>query len=333
MARLNLSKLHGKEGGTTMAGTAAGSARENGVVVVLSWFGKRDTLECVASLLADPVPVTVLVVDNGSFDGVLEEVAARWPEVATLQTGSNLGFAGGMNRGVEWALDQGATYVTVLNNDTIVPVGTIGHLQLVAAEQRAVSPEVFYRDRPDDLWFGGGSLDQRSMFPHHTPVDRLGLAENGLRSTELLAGCCITASAATWQKAGLFDERFFLNFEDSEWSLRARSAGIGLVVDCSRSILHTVSASFVREAAFLSTFYFVRNGLLFNRVCGGSAFSRLRFLRRKASLVVTASIRGRAWKRAARHAVMVAWAVGCDVFRRYGAAPARLQRLASGWRG
>ncbi len=317
---------------TSEAGNAASPAPQNGVVVVLSWFGRHDTIECVRSLLAAPMPATVLVVDNGSFDGVLDEVSARWPEVATLQTNSNLGFAGGMNRGIEWALDHGARFVTVLNNDTVVPVGTIGSLQEAATGPLAVSPEVFYRDRPDEIWFGGGSLDRALMFPHHTPANQLKEPDGVLRRTEVLAGCCITASAAIWRQVGLFDERFFLNFEDSEWSLRARRAGVDLAVDCSTRILHTVSASFVREAAFLSTYYFVRNGLLFNRLCGGSAFSRLRFLRRKAPLMVSASPRERAWRRAARHAVMIVWAISSHVSRQYGAAPPVLQRLVSGWR-
>jgi GT2 family glycosyltransferase len=317
---------------TSETGRLDSAAHHDGVVVVLSWHGRRDTLACVESLLADPEPATVLVVDNGSFDGVLEEVAERWPEVHTLQTGTNLGFAGGMNRGIHWALDRGARFITVLNNDTIVPVGTIGRLQRVAAGRRAVSPEVLYRDRPDELWFGGSSLDDRLMFPFHTPTEALEPPVDGLRVTRLLAGCCITASARVWHDVGLFDERFFLNFEDSEWSLRARRAGVELVVDCTVGILHAVSASFVREAAYLSTFYFVRNGLLFNRLGGGTVRSRLGFLRHTASLVITASVRSGQPKRAARHAVMAAWAVASHLLRRYGPAPRMLHRLASGWR-
>lgn len=299
---------------------------------MLSWFGRQDTVECVRSLLEHPMPARVLVVDNGSYDGIIEEVSARWPEVATLQTGSNLGFSGGMNRGIEWALEQGAEFVTVLNNDTVIPPGAIGRLQQHAVARRAISPEVYYLDRPSELWFGGGSLDRDLMFPYHSPTHQLGPIRDDLRRTELLAGCCVTASAEVWREVGLFDERFFLNFEDSEWSLRARAAGIELAVDCSTRILHAVSASFVRDAAFLGTFYFVRNGLLFNRIGGGSIESRVRFLRHKALLAVTANLRARAWKRAARHGVMVVCGIACNAIRHYGTAPRLLQRLASGWR-
>lgn len=300
---------------------------------MLSWFGREDTVECVRSLLAHPMPAIVLVVDNGSFDGVIEEVAERWPSVATLQTDANLGFAGGMNRGIQWALDRGYGFVTVLNNDTVVPAGTIAHLQqLVSGASLAVSPEVHYQDHPEDIWFGGATFDTTLNFPFHTPSDQLEPARGGLRMTPLLAGCCITAPAAVWREVGLFDERFYLNFEDSEWSLRAHAHGVALAVDCQTRILHAVSASFARDAAILGTFYFVRNGLLFNRLSGGSLFSRVLFVRRKALLAVTASARAGEWNTAYRHGIVVGWAIACHAIGRYGEAPMRLQKLVSGWR-
>lgn len=301
------------------------------VVVVLSWHGRADTLDCVASLLDDPTAARVLVVDNGSFDGVLDEVARRWPEVATLQTGVNLGFAGGMNRGIEWALDRGASAVTVLNNDTLVPPGVIRRSVELARGRRAVSPEVRYRDRQDEIWFGGGELHRRLAFPHHTPSSRLAPPVDGVRATELLAGCCLTATAEVWREVGLFDERFFLNFEDSEWSLRAVGAGVELVVDTRSQILHSVSASFTGSASLLGTFYYVRNGLLFGRLAGGSALARLRFLRHRAVPPLAATARGGRPGEAFRRAVLTAWAIGCHLVRRYGVAPEAVQRLARVW--
>ena len=137
-----------------------------------------------------------------------------------------------------------------------------------------------YRDAPERVWFGGGTLDMPDGYPHHTASDELARCVEGVRPTELLAGCCITASAATWQVAGLFDERFFLNFEDSEWSLRARTRGVHLVVACDVRILHAVSASFTGAAGTLGSFYFQRNGLLFARIAGGGFRARARFIRR-----------------------------------------------------
>lgn len=302
-----------------------------GVVVVLSWFGRRDTVECVRSLLREPIPATVLVIDNGSYDGVLDEVSASWPQVVTLQTGENLGYAGGMNRGIQWALDRGAEFVTVLNNDTIIPVGVIERTQQLAVDRMAVSPQVYYRDEPQKIWFGAAAMEPALQVPVHVPAKHLTEPQGGLRRSQLLAGCFITASAAVWREVGLFDERFFLNFEDSEWSVRARDRGVELVVDCTVSIQHAVSASFVGDAATLSSFYFIRNGLLFNRIMHGSWVSRIRFFRHRALIVVAASVRAGEWRRAIRQAIVVCWAIGCNAVRRYGVAPRALQRIVAGW--
>ena len=98
------------------------------VVVVLNYKGRTDTLDCLQSLVAGSPAAEVLVVDNGSDDGVLSFVRQRWPNVRTLQLEENRGFAGGMNAGIRWAIEAGADTVTVLNNDTLVPPGVIGAL-------------------------------------------------------------------------------------------------------------------------------------------------------------------------------------------------------------
>ena len=298
-------------------------------VVVLNWHGRSDTLECVESLVAGSPDVSILIVDNGSFDGTLDAAASRWPSVATLQLPENLGFSGGMNRGIEQALDHGADVVTVLNNDTIVPAGTMRILGDAVSDHVVVSPEVLYRAAPDEIWFGGGTLDADDAFPHHTPPDELEPCREGLRFTPLLAGCCITATRGAWRRAGLFDERFFLSFEDSEWSVRARTRGIRLAVVCDARILHSVSASFTGAAATLGTFYYVRNGLLFNRSVGGGVASKLRFIRRATS----GSLGDRTPRAVIRALVVVGWAVAAHAIRRYGAAPKAMQRLAARWNG
>lgn len=310
-----------------MLGESGHRERVEHAVVVLSWNGKTDTLACVDSLVTGSPGVTIIVVDNGSYDGVLDVVHERWPDVQTLQTGMNLGFAGGMNAGISRALDLGAEYVTILNNDTLVSSGAITELRLSATAGIAVSPMVMYRDSAEAIWFGGGTLDERNGFPFHTPPAEFSPCHAGLRRTRLLAGCCITASREVWLKVGLFDERYFLYFEDSEWSMRAAARGIDLAVACETHILHAVSASFTGAAATLGTFYYVRNGLLFNRMVGASLASRVRFLRRRA----LPGLKQRTARDAARSALVIGWAVAAYCTHQYGAAPKLLQALARSW--
>jgi GT2 family glycosyltransferase len=298
------------------------------VVVVLNWNGRKDTLACIESLESGSPDAQLLVVDNGSFDGALASAEATWPRVRTLQLTRNLGFAGGMNAGVRHALvEMRADVVTILNNDTVIPAGTMGQLREAAGLTHAVSPVVRYRDDPERIWFGEASLDRATAYPYHTAEDDFSPCVDGMRPTSLLAGCCITAHADVWRRVGLFDERFFLNFEDSEWSLRAMSRGVSLGVVCGAEILHAVSASFTGAASTLGTFYFLRNGLVFNRIAGGGFLSRLRFLRRfglQGFRTSTARSRLRAL-------LVLSYALAAYAFARYGEAPRTLRERAAKW--
>jgi GT2 family glycosyltransferase len=307
------------------------------VVVVLSYRGRNDTLSCVKSLVEDNHQAQVVVVDNGSGDGVLQAVLSRWPQVETLQTGDNLGFAGGMNRGVEWALAHDAATVTVLNNDTVVPPGVIATLVDRARGGVAVSPEIRFA-ATGAVWFGGGVVDEDTGLARHLSDAEIARSfpNAGPRSVEILVGCCVTASADVWRAVGGFDERYFLIFEDADWSLRARGLGVDLVVDPSVHIHHAVSASFLEDRALLGLYYYARNGLLFGRewrIGTGSADRRggYRFLRRHAMPEVTG-----AWRRGDRRVAwqrlqVLALALTHHLRGRYGRAPTSLEERAASW--
>ncbi len=304
------------------------------VVVVLSWFGRDDTLACVSSLVEGSPEAAVLVVDNGSFDGTLEAVAAAFPGVGTLQTGANLGFTGGMNAGLRWALGRGADTVTILNNDTVVPAGTMRRLAEVASSGCAVSPVVTWLDEPDRVWFAAGEVEPETGLPHHGPSVRLSpVDEDGTRATEVIAGACLTAATETWRRVGLLDDRYHLIFEDSEWSLRARALGVALRVDTRSTIAHRVSASFEGRMSYLGLYYYARNGLLFVRSSGSGAATTGRFLRRHVLPRVRVRTGDRPVAETGRNALVVAAAVASYAVRRFGPAPAPLAALAGRWAG
>ena len=304
-------------------------------VVVLNFHGRSDTEKCVESLVEGSPEALVVVVDNGSYDGCLEAVSRRWPQVQTLKNRENLGFAGGMNTGLRWALDRGASTVTVLNNDTITPSGALRKLADVARRGNAVSPAVVYADGSGRVWFAGGTVDPLTGLARHLSEPELAAlppGDDGLRPTTTLAGCCVTASKETWRSVGLFDERFFLNFEDSDWSLRASAGGVTLVVDTSVTIQHRVSASFAGAYSYLGLFYYARNGLLFGRErVGTTPRQRYRFVRHHVLPVLTATWRKGDHRAAVRRGVVVAAAILGNALRLYGRAPAWLERRAAAW--
>lgn len=312
---------------------APGRPTSDHVVVVLNYHGRTDTEACLESLLADPEPPRVVLVDNGSDDALLAAVTTRWPQVTTLQTGDNLGFAGGMNVGLRHALAAGASTVTLLNNDTVVPSGTIGALAERALLGEAVSPVVEYADRPEP-WFAGGAIHRETGIAEHVFGERLAAlpSTEAVRTTEVLAGCCVCTSAETWSRVGPLDERYFLTFEDSDWSMRARALGVPLTVLLSTRIAHRVSASFVGAAGRLGPYYYTRNSLLFTREhTDARARTRLRLLRRHLLAPTTAAVRARQWRTVGQHGVLVGTALMHHARGRHGRAPAWLERRAQRW--
>ena len=102
-------------------------------IILLNWHGWRDTIACLDSLVSqDYNDYRVLVVDNGSTDDSVARIRAAHPEIPIMETGRNLGFSGGCNVGVRRALEDGADYVWLLNNDTTVDPQALSAMVAVA---------------------------------------------------------------------------------------------------------------------------------------------------------------------------------------------------------
>ena len=141
------------------------------VIVILNWNGKADTIECVASASAINYPnYEIVVVDNSSTDDSVGAITKQYPDIDLLQTGSNLGYAGGNNVGIRWALDHDADYVLLLNNDTIVSPDLLRAFVIakdLLPANAVLGAKIFFYDEPDKLWFAGGRWDDGSnSFKH-----------------------------------------------------------------------------------------------------------------------------------------------------------------------
>lgn len=233
-------------------------------VVVLNWNNAPDTIECLQSVRRHAPRVTTVVVDNASTDGGDRTIVESGLADAFLRNAANLGFAAGNNVGLHRALELGASIIMVLNNDTVITAGMFERLEATLGEesQRVVSPRIVYHEEPDVAWFAGGIFDHG--WPRHLQPAELDADLPTVRPSEFLTGCCLMARREVWLNAGLFDEDYFLIFEDNDWSLRARQVGAALLVDDGAVVRHKVSRSF-REgsAAMLGSYYFGRNGVIF----------------------------------------------------------------------
>jgi len=252
-------------------------------IVVLNWNGSSDTLACLDSLAALTYPnFNVIVVDNGSIDDSLDKLGAYsspYPLVL-LQTGRNLGYAGGNNVGTRHALEHGADFVLVLNNDTTVATDLLE--QLMDAARRnpdagVFSARVMYFDNPEIVWFDGACWNA-SALQLEWPGQGVSEVELGTidHDTDYACGAALFFRAEVARQIGLLDEVFFLVWEEVDWSFRARRAGWRCLVVPAARIWHKIGVSFGSESSPLRMYFSIRNELLwFSRHAPMSARLRL----------------------------------------------------------
>lgn len=211
-------------------------------VVILNWNGWRDTVACVESVRRQTLhPEWIVVVDNASTDDSEATLRALGPDVTVLQSGANLGFAGGNNVGIRWALARGADAVWLLNNDATAEEGALS--ALVEAHLRrptlgAIGTRIYEASHPDVLQsWGGGWIN---LWTGRAREYRFEVPEAEL---DYISGCSLFLPRAALERGGLLDEGFFMYFEDTELSLRYRALGMRLGVANDARVLHKGGAS------------------------------------------------------------------------------------------
>jgi GT2 family glycosyltransferase len=233
--------------------------------IILNTNRRDDTLACLASLLAGTYKnLFVLVLDCQSTDGSVEAVRSVYPTVQVIGLAENRGYAGNNNVGIHAALEQGADWVFVLNEDTVLAPDAVERLvEVGAADSRIgiVGPLVYHHDEPGVIQSAGGRLtpnwggehigqneDDRGQYSTPRPVD-------------WISGCAILVRRAVIEQLGGIDERFFIYWEETEWCIRAGQAGWTIVHVPASKIWHKGVQRDYRPKPSV-TYYSTRNHLL-----------------------------------------------------------------------
>ncbi|MBC7227213.1 MAG: glycosyltransferase family 2 protein [Thermoflexales bacterium] len=235
-------------------------------VVVLNWNGLGDTLGCLKSLSHLDYPrYRVLVVDNGSTDGSPSVIRERFPGIEVMETGRNLGYAGGNNIGVKYALQNGADYVFIVNNDTEFHPRILTRLvETAEAHPRAgaVGPKIYYHSSPQRVWFAGGVINWRHGFTYNLGTDQEDHGQSKeVRPVDFLAGCALLIRRETWERVGPFDARFFMYWEEVDWCVRARRTHYELLLVPEATMWHKTLPHQTHSPYIL--YYMTRNRFLF----------------------------------------------------------------------
>jgi GT2 family glycosyltransferase len=242
-------------------------------IIVLNWNGLNDTLDCLESLgQLDYKNHKVVVVDNGSVDGSVPGIREQFPGVTIIENGENLGYAGGNNVGLRYAMAQGADYALLLNNDTVVDPAFLGILVDAAEADPAVGiagPTIYYHERPDVIWSAGGAIDWQRGSTRMVGLDERDDGQFGVepRAADFVTGCAMLVRRTMMEKVGPLDERFFAYYEETEWCVRVARAGYKIVHVPLARMWHKISPS-ARADSPLVHYYMTRNRLLFLKATG-----------------------------------------------------------------
>jgi GT2 family glycosyltransferase len=225
-------------------------------IVLLNLNGYADTSDCIKSLEQIDYPnYEVIVVDNGSSDGSGERLAGEFPGVRMIVSKNNLGFTGGNNLGMQDALQRGADYVLLLNNDTVVDRAFLSHLVQVAESDPTIGlagPKIYYFSEPERIWYAGGDVNLVAGACDHAGKDELDT--NGrfskVADTGFITGCAFLVKARVLRHIGLLDDKLFVYWEDTDFCERARKQGYRRVFVPQSHVWHKVSRTCGKESYF-----------------------------------------------------------------------------------
>jgi GT2 family glycosyltransferase len=223
-------------------------------VVTLNWNLKDDTIACVESVLAARVALRqIVVVDNGSTDGSVRAFRTRFgPDLPVVVNETNLGFGSGMNRGIRYALSQGAASVLVLNNDTIVDAEMVDVLLQAGNTLQnpgILGPAIYYYDAPDKIWKLGDIRHRWLPMPLSVRIHARQASISSPFRVDYVTGCGMLIRREVLERIGLFDERYFMYFEDADFCRRARDAGSSVWCVPQARMWHKVSLTAQRDRA------------------------------------------------------------------------------------
>jgi len=237
-------------------------------IVVLNWNGITDTLVCLNSLLEQTYKdFRIIVVDNGSKDNSKELLdkyqASHADMVDVIYNPVNFGFAGGVNTGIEWALNEDYEYVALFNNDATADKDWLKSLVSAAANKKVgISTGLLLHEDGKTIDSTG---DWVSKWGVAFPRNRGDSADKAPEGGEVFSatGGASLYKTALFKDIGLFDEDFFAYYEDSDISFRAQLAGWKVVYTPKAVAYHKQGASSKKVPGFTVYQAFKNSPLLF----------------------------------------------------------------------
>lgn len=255
-------------------------------IITLNWQKPQLTIDTVDSILKiqhSSFDYKILLVDNGSADNsvdLFKEKYSEKSEVVILETHRNLGYVGGNNFGIKYALKNEFDYVLLINNDVFVDPKFLEILFKAAQknkEYKILGPKIyfapgfeFHKDRYKKneigkvIWSAGGQIDWNNIYGSNIGVDEVdcGQFDKVNTSVDFISGCCMLIESEILNKIGLLDDKFFMYFEDADLCQKAINSGYKLAY-IPKSVIWHINAGSSKSGGDLHDYFITRNRLIF----------------------------------------------------------------------
>ncbi len=243
-------------------------------VITINYNGSENTKKLLISLAGQTdLDFQTIVIDNASgemdFDSLKEYINHGYDKVLLIKNEQNMGFSGGNNIGIPQALKNGSEWVLLLNNDTWVESDFIASLRLILASKKGILG--LPMDEGSRISYCGKIRWLRPTLGHVYSITNKVLRDSILnteyelrnRSFYVIGGGMLIHKDV-FQKIGLLDEKYFLYFEDVDYSVRAQAQGIPVEILAEPMVRHDASSTTKKLGKALLLRYHYRNALYFN---------------------------------------------------------------------
>jgi len=252
-------------------------------IVILNYHQPDMTLDTLRSLKNASVPegysLSTVIIDNTPVpDENLAKNINKFKNTKLITTLKNTGFAKGNNLGIQYGLEKKCDYFLLLNNDTELHPSFLKHL-IDTAETGAdmVVPKIYFAKGYETnkeqykrtqlgkvIWYAGGGFDWDNVYSKHYGLDQVDKGQfNKKKEIDFANFCCLLAKKDVFESVGLLNEKYFIYWEDGDFSIRAKQFGFNIVYQPKSIVWHKHSSSTGGSGSPLHDYYLTRNRLIF----------------------------------------------------------------------
>ncbi|MFX3617533.1 MAG: glycosyltransferase family 2 protein [Sporolactobacillus sp.] len=243
-------------------------------IIIVNWNNYDETIDCLKSLKKLVYKkFKIFIVDNGSSNDSVSYLKNYCSKQVNenlsfelMETGKNLGFAGGNNIAIRKALKEKFEFVWLLNNDTVVEPMSLTELVKIMLDDQQVGvsgSKIYYYNNPNRIWFAGGNINTWTGKASHIGYQEVDKGNLYRETTEVgyITGCSMLIRMDVIQQIGALPEYYFLYYEETEFNLMTKKRGWKIVFVPSSKIYHKASSSTGGEnsASPMVNYYFLRN--------------------------------------------------------------------------